>query len=378
MPRPLIVGAGPSGLTAAIELARRGIEPRIIDRAPDFATESRAIGINPRTLQILEPCGATERLLDEGTRIERSNLRFPGGRTATIDITRARGPYPFMLALPQRRTERILGEILADLGVDVEHNTAFVACSQRGQLLECRLETHGNDHPDVSTVDTPLLIGADGAHSVVRDAAGITFPGDEMAEAWTLADVRLDWPYPANELNIFFTPDGFLFAITLGEGTWRFVSDKGHPEALLPKGARVTETLWQSSFRVTHRQAPSFQRGQVFLAGDAAHVHSPLGARGMNMGIADAATLAWLMSEGRESEYHARRYKVVKRTIAMVKRQTYQAADSGPFRLNLGRLIGPVALKIGLINDVAVRFVTGLSDPPAPWLSGTQDFAPHR
>ena len=364
MGEPLIVGAGPTGLSAAIELARRGISARIVDRSADFSAESRAIGINPRTLHLLEASGVTPRLLEAGIRIERSNLRFPGGRVATIEFGRLGGRYPFMVALPQSRTERILGAVLSELGVVVEQRTSFVDGEEREGRALCSLDAKG----ERKEAETSLLLAADGASSSVRKAFGVEFPGDALERDWMLTDVAIDWPYRENELNIWAHPVGFLFAIALGGGLWRFVSDRADPEDLLPAGLRPERTVWKSSFRVEHRQVPSYRRGPVFFAGDAAHIHSPLGARGMNMGIADAATLAWLISEGREAEYHTRRHPVAKRTIARVKRQTLQATRANRGRLALARWLAPPALRLGFVNDTAARFIAGLDEPTPPWL----------
>ncbi len=360
----LIAGAGPSGLVAAIELRRRGLPARIVDKAEDFAEQSRAIGINPRTLSILEPSGATERLLAEGTRIFRAFMHFGGGRTARLDFTGLDTPYPFMLALPQSRTERLLNEVLAALGVGVEHGTALTGFepSPDAGSVRCRIAGHGGE----SEVVAKKLIGADGAHSTVREQAGIAFPGDALDVDWTLADVVLDWPYPPNELHVFFDATGFLFTITMGHDTYRLVSPDAAPEARLPKGASVKQEIWRSSFRVHHRQAPTYQVGSVYLAGDAAHVHSPMGARGMNMGIADAATLAWLLSEGREAEYSAIRHPIGARTIAMVRRQTLQVSSHWGRRF--AGVLAPLALRLPAVHRFATRFVTGLADPEPGWL----------
>jgi 2-polyprenyl-6-methoxyphenol hydroxylase-like FAD-dependent oxidoreductase len=371
----LIAGAGPSGLTAAIELLRRGMPVRIIDRAGDFAEQSRAIGINPRTLSILGPSGASERLLAEGTRIFRACLHFGGGATrrggtARLDFTELDTPYPFMLALPQSRTERILNDVLKALGGEVEHETALSAIAHCGldansgpsaDSVRCRIDGPEGENE----VEVDHLIGADGAHSTAHEQAGIAFPGDSLDHDWTIADVVLDWPYPPNELHIFFDDTGFLFTITMGGDRFRLVSPDASPEARLPKSAKIKKEIWRSSFRIHHRQVPTYQVGRVYLAGDAAHVHSPMGARGMNMGISDAATLAWLLSEGREAEYSAIRHPVGKHTIAMVRRQTLQATTR--WRRRLAGMVGPLALRVPAVHRFATRFVTGLADPEPTW-----------
>ena len=365
----LIVGAGPSGLTAAIELYRRGIPVRIIDKAADFAEQSRAIGINPRTLAILSPSGATERLLAEGTRIERSVIHFPNGRNAKLDFSRINSSYPFMLALPQSRTERLLNDVLTEQGGQVEHKTSLEGLEQDGETVRCRI-----DGPKgMSDVTAAHLIGADGARSAVREQVGIAFPGDELDNDWTITDVVMDWPYPPTELHLFFDWTGFVLAITIGQGRFRLASSDGSPEARLPQGAAVKKDIWRSAFRVQHRQVPTYQQGRVYVAGDAAHVHSPLGARGMNMGVADASTLAWLLSEGREAEYTAIRRPVGARTIAMVKRQTMQAVSLNRLQRRIAGWMAPIALSLPPVHSFATSIVTGLADPEPAWLQGASN-----
>jgi 2-polyprenyl-6-methoxyphenol hydroxylase-like FAD-dependent oxidoreductase len=272
--------------------------------------------------------------------------------------------YPFMLALPQSRTERILNEVLEGLGGAVEHRTALAGFEQRpgADGVRCRIAGPAGE----SEVVAKKLIGADGARSSVRAQAGIGFPGDSLDHDWTLADAVLDWPYPPHELHVFFDDAGFLFTITMGGGLFRLVSPDASPEARLPAGAKIKQENWRSSFRVHHRQVPAYQAGRVYLAGDAAHVHSPIGARGMNMGIADAATLAWLLSTGREAEYGALRHPVGARTIRMVRRQTLQATSRWGRRL--AGAAAPLALRVPAVHRFATRFVTGLGDPEPGWL----------
>jgi 2-polyprenyl-6-methoxyphenol hydroxylase-like FAD-dependent oxidoreductase len=365
----LIAGGGPSGLTAAIELYRRGMPVRIIDKAADFAEQSRAIGINPRTLAILSPSGATERLLAEGTRIERSVIHFPNGRNARLDFSRIDSAFPFMLALPQSRTERLLNEVLTEHGGQVEHKTSLEGLVQDEEAVRCRI-----DGPrGLTEVTAAHLIGADGAYSRVREQAGIAFPGDELDHDWNIADVVMDWPYPPNELHIFLDWIGFALAITIGQGRFRLVSSDGSPEARLPKGTVIKQEIWRSAFRVQHRQVPTYQQGRVYLAGDAAHVHSPLGARGMNMGVADASTLAWLLSESREADYTAIRHPVGARTIAMVKRQTMQVVLRDRLQRQIAGWMAPIILSLPPVHRFATSIVTGLADPEPVWLQGVSN-----
>jgi len=357
----LIVGAGPVGLTLALELARRGQHPRIVDRATGPPEESRAIGINPRSLDILEACGATERILAEGLRINRVRLMSRGRTLGLIEFGRLKHRFPFMTALPQRHTQQILEALLAERGIAVERGVGFDGFARQGGDLVCRFQ-------GAQDAMVRRLVGCDGAHSRVRQAAGIAFDGRAWEHDWTLADVEADWPFAPDEAVFRFTEQGTLFALPLVAGAFRLVRNGPDPAALAPEGTRIHRVVWQSAFRISHRLAASFHRGSVFLAGDAAHIHSPAGARGMNGGIEDAATLAWLLAEGRAERYEAMRRPAARRVLRQVDRQTRQAEINGGPLLALREMLARRLLPLAPIQSLAARFITALDTPPPAWL----------
>lgn len=360
----LIVGAGPVGLAAALELDRRGQAVRIVDRAAQPAPESRAIGVNPRSLDILEASGATERILAEGLRINRVRLLSRGRTLGVIAFERLPHRFPFMTALPQRRTQAILEALLAERGIAVERGVVFEGFEPRGEAMHCRLSG-----PDGGLEITALrLIGCDGAHSAVRKAAGIAFEGRAYEHDWTLMDAEAEWPFPPDEAVFAFSESGTLFAIPLVRGAWRLVRNGPDPAALVPEGARIGRVLWQSAFRISHRLAARFRQGALFLAGDAAHIHSPAGARGMNGGIEDAATLAWLIERGEEGRYEALRRPAARRVLAQVDRQTRQA-DAAAWALPLREWLARALLPAAPVQALAARFITALDSAPPPWLA---------
>eukprot|EP00171_Calliarthron_tuberculosum_P005163 IDg5163t1 len=322
----LIVGAGPVGLTAAVELWRQGVPARIINKTSDFAAESRAIGINPVSLTLLEASGVTEQLLSEGTKIERSYMHFQHGGIATIDFRKIENKYRFILALPQSRTERILNNALEALGGHVEHDTVLEHLEQEGDVVHC----HVTSASGPAVIDARTVIGADGAHSICRKSIGVAFPGDAIDGDWSLADVRMEWQ----------THEAM--------------------EEHLPPGATVTEEIWRSKFSVHHRQATTYQVGRVFLAGDAAHVHSPVGGRGMNLGIKDAVTLVRLMMQGREAEYTETCYPDGAKTVAAVRRQTMAISSSVWWQKRLMGILMPLILKVPPIHRMLLSFVSSL------------------
>src|SRR5215472_12855237 len=315
-PPILIVGAGPTGLTAALELLRHGVSCRIIDQCPSPSTTSKALGIHSRTLEVFEALKVLDPFLASGRKLHAFNAFAGTQRLAHVSFDELEAPYPFVLSLPQCETERILTRELRARGVEIERSKKLTALT----LL--------SDHADVEVADLttnrvdrsshPWIIGADGAHSAVRKALEIPFDGEALAEDFMLADVAIDWDRPIDETHVFFSPAGILAALPLpGERRYRLVVDL--PERLPPEpvlkdttqclalfqawmdrrahsGIRISEPTWISHFRIQSRIVPTYRKGRAFLAGDAAHIHSPVGGQGMNTGIQDAFNLGWKLA----------------------------------------------------------------------------------
>jgi 2-polyprenyl-6-methoxyphenol hydroxylase-like FAD-dependent oxidoreductase len=322
---PLIVGAGPVGKAAALFLARAGVATRIIDVADTPSPYSKALAVNPRTLELLEPTGVTERMLALGLQIR--GVRFWRGTKliggVTVDDLAHR--YPFMLALSQAVTERLLEDALAEQGGHVERGIGLVACRNRADGVEAELQRKNS--AGLEHIKCPWLLAADGAHSATRRALNLDFSGSSFLAPWRLADVPLATSLEHDRAHVFF-PDGggFLFAIrvvqdvsqeTVGNQLWRVISNLPDPVEKLPNAAPSGSPVWTSTFNIAHRLINEMQVGNVYFAGDTAHVHSPVGARGMNLGIEDAWVFSELLKSGRMSRYAPLRrsvdYRVVKR-----------------------------------------------------------------
>jgi 2-polyprenyl-6-methoxyphenol hydroxylase-like FAD-dependent oxidoreductase len=306
-PKALIVGAGPTGLVMAHELARDGIRCRLVDKAPHRAMESRAIAIHSRTVETFELMGLADAFLSAGHRIGAVNVYGESGRIAHVAFGMLETRYPFVLGVPQDQTERILEERLARLGVRVERNTELISLAQRQSGVSVRLRTGDR----VEEVETDWLLGCDGAHSTVREQLGIAFSGASYPEHFVLADVKVAGGLDHAEAQVWLHREGALAFFPLPEDRWRLIIINSPPDwhdeptvaqcqALVNERGldrlRLGDRRWTSVFRIHRREAARFREDRVFLLGDAAHIHSPVGGQGMNMGIQDAFNLAWKLS----------------------------------------------------------------------------------
>jgi 2-polyprenyl-6-methoxyphenol hydroxylase-like FAD-dependent oxidoreductase len=353
----LVVGAGPTGLAAALELARRGRPARIIDKNPGRSRHSKAIGVNPRTLELLAAAGVTERLLAAGRRIRKVNLWRADRLLATVDLTRLEHRYDFMLALAQSETERILEASLAERGVRVEWQSELLAFSDATDRVRAKIMRDGSEQE----IEADSLIGADGAHSTARHALGLEFRGATYPFAWQVVDVRMSGPFAEDEVHLRLGASALLFLISAAAGTFRLASDGDDPLRLLPEGSVVHEIIWRSSFRISYRQVDRYHQGRVFLAGDAAHIHSPVGGRGMNLGIEDATLLARKLIDGGLETYTAERHPVGARVIRQTHALTRLVTTRAPWARWLRDRLLPLALGLEPAQRQFRRRLAGLS-----------------
>ncbi|HEX4710186.1 FAD-dependent oxidoreductase [Phenylobacterium sp.] len=323
-PRILIVGAGPCGLTAALELARRGFTARIIDKEPGPTPLSKAVGISPRSLEILEPTGVTERLLAEGIRMKGVQARYEDRVLAIIDVSRIPHRFNFLLALPQSETETVMEDVLAARGVKVEWNVELTALRLAGAKVE--VEFSGANG---GTFD--YVFAADGAHSRVREILGLGFTGHTHKRTWSIADAVIpDWPFAgATAMASLHRAGDAGFIIPIGANRFRAVSNTPDPLGHIPgtAGAQVSQS---DTFHIPVRQADRYQEGGVFLGGDAAHVHSPIGARGMNLGIEDACSFATRLAGRTLDGYTAERHPIGRRWIVLSERMLAAVQSANP------------------------------------------------
>jgi 2-polyprenyl-6-methoxyphenol hydroxylase-like FAD-dependent oxidoreductase len=368
----VIVGAGPAGLTAACALQAAGARILAVDAADAGANTSRAAVIHARTLEVLDSIGVTERLLADGLVVPVFTVRDRTRTLAHLDFANLPTRYPFTLMLPQSRTEELLAQRLAELGGQVDRRCTLIGARASGDGAAVTLASPDGKSWDV---DARFVIGADGMHSAVREAAGIGFVGGDYEQSFVLADVCLAWSLPADEVQLFFSSSGLVVVAPLPGGNHRVIATVddapetptvGDIQTLLdtrgPGDARVEEVAWTSRFRVQHRLATSYRNGPMFLAGDAAHVHSPAGGQGMNTGIQDAADLGDLLGrviagelpETQLDSYQNRRRPVAQRVVSLTDRMTRMATLRAPG----ARLARNLLLNLLLRNPALRRRVT--------------------
>ncbi|MFJ2822374.1 FAD-dependent monooxygenase [Streptomyces toxytricini] len=390
----LIVGAGPVGLTAAAELRRQRVGCRIIDRLPGRLPYAKAVGIQPRTLEVWDRMGLVRAALEAAVPMRGQLLYVDGAEQGRIDLRLPpEVPYGFA-ALPQYETERILEEHLARFGTGIERGAELVSFAQDEDGVLSRIATADGGDEEVRSL---FLVGCDGAHSTVRKGLGLSFEGGAFPEEYMLGDVEVDWSLPAGygvrslhhgadgavddvlvciplpgrhryRMSMLVPPelsaagsggdgpdgrgaDGVAHGLETGRGPGlediQAVLDRLAPEPVTASALR-----WSSVFRISHRLVDRYGDGRVFVAGDAAHIHPPTGAQGMNTGIQDAHNLAWKLAlavAGRAhprllESYHAERHPVGEEVVGRTVRHARQgsvsdAEDAGTALLREAQLL---------------------------------------
>ena len=386
----LIVGGGPTGLMLAAGLAMADVRCRIVDQAAVRPDTSRALVVHARSLELLAKLGVADRLVARGRRSVRARTYV--NRRPAVQVAFGGGgaddtPYPFALFVSQVETERVLDEFLAERGLGVERPLTLVDFVADDGGVRARLRHADGAEEEVRA---RYLVGCDGAHSAVRKGAGIAFDGAPYPQDFILADVEARGLEEDGAIHVFVARDGLLACFPMdGPGRYRLVASRA--DAVPPDaGAPTLEEFralaasvcgypltfdaprWLSRFRLHHRLAARYRAGPVFLAGDAAHIHSPAGGQGMNTGIQDAANLAWklaLVLRGRAPErlldsYEAERQPVGRRLLRTTDRLFAVAVARNPVALGVaGTLlprIAPVLLGRSALRDRAFRFISQL------------------
>ncbi|MET7860866.1 FAD-dependent oxidoreductase [Streptomyces sp. NPDC005318] len=380
----LVVGAGPTGLLLAGDLAARGLSVTVVERRPHRTSNmTRAFAVHARTLEVLDARGLADELLKTGSRL--TGLRLFGG--LSLDLSGLRSRFPFLLITPQYEVERLLERRALSAGVHFRYGTELTGLHQSTDTVTAEVQdTDGT--PD--TLSARYAVGTDGVRSTVREALGLPFPGKSVIRSIILADVRLA-EEPADLLTADGVGEAFAFIAPFGDGWYRAMgwnrnhqADDTDPVELdelrditrlaLGSDHGMHDARWISRFHSDERQVPAYRTGRVFLAGDAAHVHSPAGGQGMNTGLQDAANLSWKLAavlrgdtadpEALLDSYHAERHPVgaavLRSSGALVRLAMARTPWQRAIRTAAARflsLVQPAADKaMGMISGIAIAY----------------------
>jgi 2-polyprenyl-6-methoxyphenol hydroxylase-like FAD-dependent oxidoreductase len=384
----LIVGAGPVGLLLAIELVRHGLRPRIVERKNTAARFSRAIAVQPRTLELLEACGVTRHLVARSQPVRTLGFRTASHRFSW-SLDQLPGPHPYVAVLPQYDTEQLLEARARELGILVERGVELVHLEQ-GDRVQVMLD-RGRGGQELTHVG--WVCGCDGGGSAVRRLAGLDTPATDPGVRFLVADVRADLPYRRDETWLHSGPEGLcaFFPLPGGVDRWRVMADNPPATDGLEPGLDAVQKVvdgrtdfevaltadgWIGTFAVREHVAPHFRKDRVFLLGDAAHTHGPVGGQGMNTGLQDAHNLAWKLADVLRhrsprswlDSYEAERRPVANQVVADTGRAMRLGTARGllPELLRdqvLGFLGGFGALRTSILSRATEEHVTYRDSP---------------
>lgn len=374
----LIVGAGPVGLFLANECARRGLSFRIVEAHASQSEHSKALAIFPRTLEILDMAGLVGPFLEEANRVTSVAVVAHQRTLADLRFAPEESLYPFIAMVPQDVTERVLLEQLRKAGGEVEYETTFVSADQKRDCVVASLERKG----ERITLRASFVVGCDGAHSAVRRQLGLPFDGEEYDASFMLADADTNETLPADQMQLCPHESGPLAIFPMSAKRRRIVATLQSPQGdapsldlvqkLLaqraPDGIQARGLRWSTYFRIHHRQVARLGTGRIFVAGDAAHIHSPFGGQGMNTGLHDVWNLAWkldLTLRGHATpalldSYTAERRPVIKEVIRTTDLLTKAMATPSKFAQTLRDALIPAVSHLAPFRHAFVTRLSGL------------------
>ncbi|GAA3983933.1 FAD-dependent monooxygenase [Actinomadura viridis] len=380
----LIIGAGPTGLLLAGDLAASGVACTILERRTTEPNLTRAFAVHARTLELLDARGIANDLVRTGRPV--SALRLFG--SVVLDLSCLPGRFPYVLVTPQYETERVLRERALAAGARIVPGTELVGLSQDEGGVEARVREAGGAE---RTLRAAYLVGADGVRSTVRGLLDLPFPGRSVVRSVMLADVRLREP-PRDAVTVGAVGDALAFVAPFGDGWYRVIAWNRHHQPAATEPVHLDEirlvtrralgtdlgmhdARWTSRFHSDERQVPAYRTGRIFLAGDAAHVHSPAGGQGMNVGLQDSANLGWKLAAelagwappGLLDSYHDERHPVG-RAVLRRSGALLRAGMLEPRALRLARgLVARAAVRVPPVRRRVAGAVSGIDLAyPAP------------
>lgn len=379
----IIIGAGPTGLALACQLTRYGIDFVVVEKNQGVTTYSKALGVHARTLEIYEQVSLAEKAVSLGTVAGKVRMLESGRVLGEVDLSnigKGLSPYPFLLVLEQSKNEQLMYEYLQNQGRDVHWRTELENVSQQPTFVTASVK---NGDGASQLIEGKYLVGCDGPRSLVRQELGLSFEGSTFERLFYVADVWIDWKFSHDSLHVCLAPNGVVAFFPLpGERRWRIVGafpedvDKDEGEVLYDEiEARIkeeanlhldiTQVDWFSTYKVHTRHVDRFASGRCFVAGDAAHIHTPAGGQGMNTGIQDAYNLAWklalVLKNGAKEKilesYNEERLPNAKRLTATTDRM-FNLAAGKDWYIGLIRttLFPPLAKYILSIKAIRKRF----------------------
>lgn len=374
----LIVGAGPVGLFLATECARRGIKARIVESKPALSVHSKALAIFPRTLEIFDMAGVVEPFVEIANRVTSIHVTSHEHKLAKMAFEPQTTIYPYIAMVPQNITESLLAQKLSDYGRNIEFNTRFVTAEEDANGVKVTIEKDGVQQELHAT----YVVGCDGAHSTVRQLLGLSFEGGEYKDQFMLADIHVEGSINKEELLLCPHEDGPLAIFPISDSHCRVVAtvnetsgdtpDLDMVKRLIAERAshdiKPVDLIWSSYFHIHHRHVSTLRQGRFFIAGDAAHVHSPIGGQGMNTGLQDVWNLIWkldlnLRGIGGEElldSYTEERMPVIKHVIHITDFLTRAMASRNELVQSMRNVMLPLVSKLTPFQNALVDTMSEL------------------
>ncbi len=396
----LIVGGGPTGMALAIELRRAGLNVRIIDKASHPAQHSQALVVQSRTLEQFQRYGIARQAIAQGRKLTGAHIYGDGKQIISVSTERIPSRYPYLLFIPQSETEALLNRYMESLGVPMERETELISFTQQGSGAESGILATLRSKGVEETVSARWIAGCDGAHSTVRSLLQIPFEGESIGLSFFLGDLEIEGPdAPSNDAAVHLHEGNVVFMGRLSETLVRLIvalhSEPGKPSgqassnqpsspapsqdlqeeltlqqfqaAVDRAGIRVKikSSQWMTPFNVNDRQAQHYRVGNAFLAGDASHIHSPVGGQGMNTGIQDAANLGWKLAavaNGADpallDSYEEERLAVGKDLLRFTGAALKLATTANPVLESIRNALAPIVTRLTPVQSAATGFIS--------------------